>query len=71
MEQKLRIDWSRQLSRNTREKKKADAQIWAEMDIEQEQRQGPRDEGVAKAENQLEKKQRKRQLDQSMKTKLK
>lgn len=53
MEQKLRIDWSRQLSRNTREKKKADAQIWAEMDIEQEQRQGPRDEGVAKAENQL------------------
>lgn len=45
MEQKLRADWSRQLSKNTREQKKAGVQIWAEMDIQQEQTQGPRDEG--------------------------
>ena len=32
---------------------RADAEIWAEMDIEQEHRQGPWDEGEAKAGNWL------------------
>lgn len=37
---------------------RADEEIWAEMDIGQEQWQGPRDEGAAKAGNWLIKKQR-------------
>lgn len=78
MEQKLRADWRRQLSKTTENKQinetwqiRGDAEIWADMDIGQKHKPGPWD-GETKAGNWLVKKQgKRRELYQSMKTELK